>query len=446
MKRQTNALFALLVLVCLVIFSFSRYWEKKQVIEWDVTIYYAYLPAIFIYDDLKFENISTDEWAKRQFYLNTDTAGNNYLKMTSGLAFLYSPFFVGAHLFATNSQAFPADGFSVPYRFALLLSALFFTLWGLHFLRMVLQRFFSPWIAVLGVILIYCGSNLPYYSFVEPMTHAYNFFLVSLILWAFFKYFNKPRWALAALIGLASGLLTLIRPTDILVLLFPVAYWLFSRKRPTLKTMAPHLLLAGVLGALMISPQLFYWHYATGNWVVYSYNDESFFFHDPEIWKGYFSYRKGWFVYAPILWFSLPGFILLARHRAKRPLVLGMVLTVLAASWVTFSWWCWWYGGGFGARPMIEFLPLMALALAATLQAVSGLKVYWKAPAIAALVFVTGWSIFMNKQYKSQIFHWDSMSKELFWAQFFKDHFVENYNQLTDPPDYEAAKQNKNVN
>jgi hypothetical protein len=199
-----------------------------------------------------------------------------------------------------------------------------------------------------------------------------------------------------------------------------------------------------VLGLLVISPQFFYWHYATGHWLVYSYNDESFFFTDPEIWKGFFSYRKGWFIYSPILFVALPGFILLAHHQRK--LFWGALLTVFIASWVTFSWWCWWYGGGFGARPMIEFLPFMAMAIAGSLAWLTHQAKALKILAIVLLSFIAVWSIFMNKQYKSQIFHWDSMSKEVYWGQFFKDHLIDNYQEKLDSPDYEAAKRNENVN
>lgn len=433
----------LLTIVCSVIFASSQFWNKKQVIEWDVTLYYSYLPAIFIYDDLRFENINSDEWSKRQFYMNQDTAGNQYVKMTSGLAFLYAPFFAGAHVFANISESFPADGFSAPYRFALLLSSLFFALWGLHFLRLVLLRFFNEKITGFALLIIFAGTNMPYYTFVEPMSHVYNFFLVALSFWSFLKFTEALKPKYAVLFGLAAGLLVLIRPTDIIALLFPLLYLLFINPI-SLARIWPSLLLAVFFGALAIAPQLFYWKYMTGNWLVYSYNDEGFFFLDPEIWKGLFSYRKGWFTYSPVLFFTLPGFALLAW---KRPRLFGTVfIPLLAATWVTFSWWCWWYGGGFGARPMIDFLPLMAFPLAAVLGAIAKSRILLKVPAIAAIAFLCLWSVFMNKQYKSQIFHWDSMSKELFWAQFFKDHHVENSQALENPPDYEAAKRNENVN
>jgi hypothetical protein len=434
---KPNSLYWLLVIVSVFVFSLSRFWDKKPVIDWDMTLYYSYLPALFIYDDLKFEQ-PTKEWDERHFYMNSDDNGNRYVKMTSGLAIMYSPFFALGHLYASASEIHPADGFSSPYRLALLASSLFFALWGLHFLRRVLERFFSPIVSNLSVILLFVGSNMPHYSFVEPMSHVYNFFLISLILYLSFKFIDKPSFKFAIPIGVLAGLMILIRPTNIIVLLFPVIYLASTGSLKHASEWLKYGLTAAIFGFLALSPQLLYWHYMTGSWIIYSYNDEHFFFLQPHIWDGLFSYRKGWFVYSPLLLFAAVGFIALFK---KSKLLFGSSITVLFLGlWVNLSWWCWWYGGGFGARSLIDFLPFMALGLAAFLKWLAQQNRLIKAPIILALSFLSIWSIFMNKQYKSSIIHYDSMSKELFWKQFFKDHYIKDYESYLEHPDYDAAK------
>jgi len=432
-----NSLYWLLVVVCVFVFSLSRFWDKKPVIDWDMTLYYSYLPALFIYDDLKFEQ-PTEEWGKRHFYMNSDANGNRYVKMTGGLAIMYSPFFALGHAYASLSNSYATDGFSEPYRLALLASSLFFALWGLFILRKVLQRFFPPWVANLSVVLLYIGSNMPHYSFVEPMSHVYSFFLISAILYLSLKFCNRPSFKLAIPIGALAGLMILIRPTNILILLFPIIYLLSSGSLKSGGEWIKYGLTAAFFALLAISPQLFYWHYMTGNWIVYSYNDEHFFFLQPHFWDGLFSYRKGWFVYSPLLLFAALGFI--ALFKMSKLLFSSSITVLFLGLWVNLSWWCWWYGGGFGARSLIDFLPFMALGLAAFLQWLGQQKKLVKAPVILALSFLSVWSIFMNKQYKSSIIHYDSMSKELFWKQFFKDHFVKNYESYLEHPDYDAAK------
>ncbi len=401
-----------------------------------MTLYYSYLPALFIYEDIKFEE-PVSQWGERHFYMSSDAAGNKYVKMTSGLAILYSPFFFVAHTFATISDAYPADGFSTPYPFALVSAVLFYTLAGLWFLRGFLADYLPKGIASISVVLIYAGSNLPYYSFVEPMSHAFNFSLISFMLWLFQRYRKAPKLGQALLLGLIGGVMILIRPTNVIALLFPLMLLIWDRSLST-KQWWQHGLAALAMILLAISPQLLYWHHMTGHWVIYSYNDERFFFTDPEIWKGLFSYRKGWFTYAPILWIAAPGFIL-AWKKMQRETLVALVVLFLAL-WINFSWWCWWYGGGFGARSMIDYLPLMALALGFSLQWIGKQKRSIKIPAIIVLSFITTWSVFMNKQYKSGIIHYDSMTKELFWKQFFVDHFIKDYESYLDHPDYEAAK------
>ncbi len=403
-------------------------------IDWDITLYYHYLPAIFIYDDLKFEE-PVAEWGKRHFYMKTDQEGNKFVKMTAGPAILYSPFFFVAHLYASITD-FEADGFSPPYRLALLAAALAYALAGLYFLKRFLQYYVNPGLASLTAVLIFAGSNLPHYSFVEPMSHVFSFALVCLILWRFQEYRQTQKLKEVIIMGLAAGFMILNRPTNVIILLFPIILlvWNSSLKG---KQWFQHGALAALLILIAISPQLFYWRYMTGNWIIYSYTEEGFFFLNPQIWKGLFSYRKGWLVYSPILFLSLPGFILLMRKYKKEGI--AALITLFIGLWVTFSWWCWWYGGSFGARALIEFLPFMALALALFLEFLFQHRLVFKIPGLLVISFLAVWSIFMNKQYKSTIIHWDSMTKELFWKQFFKDHYIKDHGSYLDPPDYDAA-------
>jgi hypothetical protein len=95
----------------------------------------------------------------------------------------------------------------------------------------------------------------------------------------------------------------------------------------------------------------------------YSYGDEGFFFTNPQIINGLFSYRKGWLIYTPLMIFALLGILTLARRKFQQFFIPVLIFTV-ANIYVVYSWWCWWYGGSFGSRPMIDSYPLMAVALA----------------------------------------------------------------------------------
>ena len=123
----------------LVIFNISP-WKNAErenaLINWDVTSYYSYLPAVFVHEDLAFKFLETDTInyeAKHQFWPETAPNGNKVIKTTMGMAFLYSPFFFVSHLYAHFSENYNANGFSKPYEVSLAFSCVFYFLGCIFF-------------------------------------------------------------------------------------------------------------------------------------------------------------------------------------------------------------------------------------------------------------------------------------------------------------------------
>ena len=147
--------------------------EENRVIVSDVINYYAYLPATFIYKDLGVKKKETIEsghfWTKRM------PNGNNIIKMSMGMAFVYSPFFFAGHAAAHLTGA-ETLGYSAPYKLALIIGALLYFLIGLIFLRKILLKYFTDTISAITILAIALGTNLAFYVGVEStMTHIYNF-------------------------------------------------------------------------------------------------------------------------------------------------------------------------------------------------------------------------------------------------------------------------------
>lgn len=438
--RSFYLFFVVLSVVVLGYFFKLKVWESRPVIEWDVTQYYSYLPATFIYNDYSFEDRDS-LWHKAHFKFEVNEAGDTLpTKMTSGLAYLNAPLFLAAHTYARQSPRYAANGFSKPYKFALLLTSVIFSLLGIWFLGKLLMLWFSETTAIVVSLAIYTGTNIPYYSFYEPISHVFNFALVSALLYWFFLYLRRQQGLLSVLLGITAGLILLIRPSNAVILLMPLLILFFKRKQLNRARLGKHLLLAVIAAFLVVLPQLIYWKHMSGDWIYYSYGKEGFFFSDPEIWKGLFSYRKGWFTYSPLLFLSIPGYYCLFKK--DKLLASASLLTLAVAVWVVFSWWCWWYGGGFGARPMIDYLPLMALALAALTGKILSSRTWLKIPYFTAVAFLCFWSLFMNWQYSEKMIHYDSMSKELYWDEFLETELDPGFWQKLDPPDYEAALNN----
>ena len=436
-RPYTGRVFLILAFIGIgLCFASINHWSHRRIIDWDISHYYSYLPASFIYKNYNF-NDSTSQWNEAHFRLIPLEEGGKSAKMTGGVAIMASPFFIVAHAIATYSSSYEADGFSEPYKWSLVLAALFYTLLGLWFMGRWLEAFFMDKTVALVMACVFLGTNLLFYTVVEPMSHAYGFGLVNLMLFWFFRYRESSSKLLAISLGITLGFLFLIRPTNIIIALLPMCILLLEWKHYELSKLLRHLVLVLIAAFVVQVPQLLYWKSMTGHWLVYSYQGEGFFFNDPKIWDGLFSYRKGWFVYSPILFFTLPGFYYL--YRANRHTFFSLLVTLFLGFWVVFSWWCWWYGGSFGARSLIEYLPLMSLPLGYTIQHLLSAKKLYRNIGIAALSVLTLWSLFLSHRYVYSMVHHDGMTKELYWAQPNLEKAKTHYYDYLDRPDYDKA-------
>jgi len=135
--------------------------------------------------------------------------------------------------------------------------------------------------------------------------------------------------------------------------------------------------------------------------------------------------------------FAIAGFIFL---RKKVPdLFFPVLIYFIINLFVVFSWWCWWYGGSFGARPLIESYVLLSFPLAAFINQIRKKNYfarYFIIFILAGLIYV---NLFQMRQYRISMIHWDSMSKELYWKVFLTNKWPDNYDQLLDHPDYDKA-------
>lgn len=133
-KSQLKSLLIFLILACgLTIFSLTYYPKYKQeeseaTISWDVSGYYWYLPAVFIYKDLKGLNFSdsirnANGCSPDNQQITNLPNGSKVLKYSSGLTVQYLPFFLMAKLLA-KPLGYLDNRFSLPYQLEIQLGAL----------------------------------------------------------------------------------------------------------------------------------------------------------------------------------------------------------------------------------------------------------------------------------------------------------------------------------
>jgi hypothetical protein len=352
---------------------------SSPVINWDASGYYLYLPAALIHHDLRelnFREQMLKEYAPTpslyQAYQDS-SSGNFVMKYPAGLALQELPFFLVAHQLA-QPLGFPADGFSAPYQLAVKLGSLLLCVLSFWLMRRALLPRFGEWPTALALLVLLLGTNYLTYSAAghAGMVHCWLLFWYAALLLLTPAFYARPTLLRAVGIGAIVGLMMLTRPTEILAGLIPLLWGLMPnrlvlRERLTFWQRHWQLLLgAGLAGALLLSVQLFYWHYATGQWVVYSYQEQGFDWLKPHLFDGIFSFRTGWLIYSPLLLTALVGFGPLWRQQPAA--FWGLLVYTVLFTYVTFAWSEWAYGGGLGARAMIQSYAVLAWPLAAALR------------------------------------------------------------------------------
>ena len=453
LSKQT---FALLFVVVLVITFVNHNWtnpknDGNKIIVHDKVSYYAYLPAIFIHHDLQLKFTDTTDYYQHssRFWPSKAPNGGNVIKTAMGMSVLYAPFFLMGHANALISPKHPADGFSQPYEMFIAFSCIFYYLLGLYFLRKLLIQYFSELITSLVLVVLALGTNLYYYTNNElALPHPYAFTLTVVFLYVFLKWRQNPKVPSSILLGALFGLIVLVRPTNGLIMLVPLLYGVFSFKDLQQQVMSyvsrwRYVLIAVFVALFLVFMQLWYWHYITGNWLFNSYIGETFYFNNPHILEGLFSYRKGWFVYTPIMILSIFGIYHL--YRSRSPYFWPVLIFVPINIYIIFSWWCWWYGGGFGARPMIDSYGLLAIPMAAFFQVLVDRKKWVKGSATVVIGLFMCLNIFQSLQKRNNVIHWDSMTKSAYWDVFMvleidDDARRKRFEKTLSAPDYDKAK------
>jgi hypothetical protein len=406
-------------------------WNKPQTeatISWDVSGYYFYLPAVFIYKDIRqvaFREAIHQKYqpASTPYQAFLHPSGNYVMKYSCGLAVQYLPFFLTAHVLAP-ALGYAADGFSTPYQVAISLGSLFVALIGLWLLRRNLLHYFSDSAAAITLLLLVFGTNyLDYAAINGAMTHNYLFTLYAALVAITIAYYKNPTLTKAAGIGLVIGIAALTRPTEILAALIPLLWGISStailRERLGFwRKNWSHLVLAGILCGLNGSIQLLYWKLASGDWVVYSYEDQGFSWLSPHIDRGVFSFRAGWLVYTPMMAFAILGFWPLYRN--NRPLFWAILVFFSLFLYVTFAWDIWWYGGSLGQRAMVQSYAILAFPMAAFV-AVALRGLYSRAIMVAFALFFSYYNLWLTHQaHKGGMLEPGFMTRAYFWRIFLR--------------------------
>ena len=392
---------------------------------WDTFGYHLYLPAAIIHDDPLIRDMSwvdaartTYDASSTLYQISTMPNGSRIVRYPIGLSITWSPWFMVGHVVA-KFTGHPQDGFSKPYQVAVVWGMLLYFLLGLLVLRAVLSRMFNDTIALITILLVVLGTNLLDQCLGgQTMPHLTLFSLYALILHSTQRWRASGSIADAAITALFIGLAALIRPTEIIAVLIPLL-WPSGDDRGWWRRLLGQWRQWFVMGTIMLAigmVQFTYWKLATGSWVVDSYANpgEGLDLLGPHTLPFLFSFRKGWFLYTPLMGIATAAIALLWRHRnvAALPVTVFFIVNLYLVS----SWTCWWYADSFSSRAMVGSYAVMAVPLAHLLA----VSLRWRMVARLATWLVLAacftLNLFQHWQFYAGMIHSSRMSKDAYLA------------------------------
>jgi len=427
----------------------NQRWNSGEVISNDMNLYYIYLPATFIYHDISFNYIN-DKLPKdvrdRSWTLTTEDGKHHVSKMSCGYAIMLMPFFLVAHLFQSLTGG-NTDGYNSTYCLFICVASFFYLMAGLFYQRRILLYFFDELTTAFTLIALGLATNIYMYStFSFTQTHIFSFCLFSILIWKTIEWHQQPLKKNSIIIGLLLGLITIVRPNNIIIAVFFLLYNVcdknsFSNKFELLKKNKKQLLYIVIFLIIGIAPQLIIWKIQTGHFIYYSYQTEKFYFNHPHILQGLFSFRNGLFIYTPIMLFIIPGFIL--SFKQKTPFGVASLVYFIFTCYIVFSWWCWWYGGSFGMRAMIESYAIFALPFGCAIKEIGEKKILKKYVLPVILILFIVLNQFQTLQSQSSLLHYYDMSYQAYIKIFGRLTWPSGYEESLIPPDLEFAKLGK---
>jgi hypothetical protein len=352
--------------VIVLFYSFNKVSNNPRSVIWsDSEGYYKYLPGLFVIQDMH-------KIPQGSIWPAYNDKGEYMIKYSSGVAILQLPFFLVGLLIQVLLGLNYHDIFNDYYAWSVQIAGLFYGLLGIYLLKNFLKDL-NLYIQILTISAVLFGTNFFYYLTNEAgMSHIYSFFLFILFVRLTKEFYEDASLKKTVFIGLTLGLITLIRPTNIIIAIIFIFWNINSleelKKRVLFLLSKWNLILIMAISSFVIFiPQFLYWYEMTGNWIFYSYTEEGFdYLKSPKFFDILFDTRNGLIIFTPM---ALIYFAALYKTlNFKKIPSKTIFLTTIIWMYLFASWWCWWFGGALGYRSFIEIYALLSIPLGYYLQ------------------------------------------------------------------------------
>ncbi len=345
----------------------------------DARGYYAWLPAIFIYHDLNFTFFDSVEVKDTmcgagcginiqdyRYFFNGRACDKYY----PGCSFMTMPFFALAHLYTRHFSGLPPNGYSFWYLRLMPFAAMFYYIVGMLFFLGILRKLMLTDVQQsLTIVFVTLGSNMIYYIIDAPLySHIYSFALIAAFLYYSFALRDHFSLQNIVILSFITGMTFISRPVNLSITLM-LPFILGSEIKAGLNKVKEKPSYVLCLLPVLIAPGALFILYkiATGHFFIYSYSKEGFDFLRPHFWQFLFHYDNGIFPYTPLLLIPFL-FSYCWYHQENKKIFWGSIIVLLVTFYIQSSWWCWYYGFSFGARTMVDFVPLFGIVIGLSLK------------------------------------------------------------------------------
>lgn len=394
--------------------------EDRCLCAYDGYGYYLYIPHFFEKGTLDIQQ----EWAQelQNDYCNGTYAyqivrtekGKELNVYHMGQAFVELPSYILGDLSA-RLFGYKTDGFSKPYYIFFIVNVLFFILLGLLYTRKTLLLFLSDRHTAITLLVLYLASNIYITFFLQyDLQHLYLFALNAIFMYHLVQFIRTKTRKHIILSAIVLGLTVAIRPTQVLLGIFPLIILL--REYRLSRSFLQHIWLYPAFGLLWNVPQIAYWWIIGGEPFIPNLHSERIVLSDPNIIDFLFSYKKGWLLYSPLFLLILPGLYIL--YKQNRSLFWSFILFIPFYIWVMSSWECWWYASSYGSRVMVDIYPLLIILVG--LSIAHWKKTFIKVLGATFLISACLLNMLQTHQGMKGYLSFDSMTKQHYWYIFGK--------------------------
>jgi hypothetical protein len=278
---------------------------------------------------------------------------------------LLSPFFLIAHSVSAITGKDELGGFSLIYNRVFDVAAVFYLVLGLFFLKKFLRNYFPEYLQYVIILLTFFGTNLFFYSIVDPlMSHVYSFFAIAVFLYAMKEFLkDTSRFRYFLLMAISYGLMFIIRPTNCLIgiffLFWDVLNWKEIGYRLRLIFRPKYILTVLVIMFMFFIPQMIFWKLMHGSFLYLKYGESFIYWNHPKFMEIWFSTLNGLIPWSPLNLIFMIGMLFMIIKKINNGILIGLFFLLI--SYMAAAYKYWYFGCGYGHRAFVEFYPVFCI-------------------------------------------------------------------------------------